>query len=349
MSFSLTIPLLLSAAAAAAAAVGLRVRVWGRARGHLFRCCCCEKCIDVGVQEERRFAPAAAVTTRAGTAAPARAATDIVAGSELRFFGSRSVCLLCYARGRVSLHSESPRLGLLRHPFIFPRKPHKFHTAKRPVGGSKMATSPRRARLARLLVTVLSLSPWEPMHHLQRTELHLNTTSPSSSSSAFHSTTSSSPFLASALHNDTSLTSQNNFVTRDPNTGNPVGDTTNAPTRSVVGFVQDCVGFSPHRIGTLCGARGAYLQGHYLWVAATEADAVTVVDLYRPEVRVAVVPSRTHARTLHTPRPPVRSSSLSPFLATLVGNHLFIFSILVGSPPKSKNARKLAAAVAAIC
>ena len=36
--------------------------------------------------------------------------------------------------------------------------------------------------------------------------------------------------------------------------------------------------------GTLCGARGAYLRGHYLWVAATQVDAVTVVDVYRPDM-----------------------------------------------------------------
>ena len=64
----------------------------------------------------------------------------------------------------------------------------------------------------------------------------------------------------------------------------PVGDTTTAPRRSMVGFVQDCVGFPPRQTGTLCGARGAFLSGHYLWVAATQVDAVTVVDVYRPDM-----------------------------------------------------------------
>ena len=63
-----------------------------------------------------------------------------------------------------------------------------------------------------------------------------------------------------------------------------VGDTETAPRRSMVGFVQDCNGFPPRQSGTLCGARGAYLRGHYLWVAATQVDAVTVVDVYRPDM-----------------------------------------------------------------
>ncbi len=63
-----------------------------------------------------------------------------------------------------------------------------------------------------------------------------------------------------------------------------VGDTETAPRRSMVGFVQDCAGFPPRQSGTLCGARGAYLRGHYLWVAATQVDAVTVVDVYRPDM-----------------------------------------------------------------
>ena len=57
-----------------------------------------------------------------------------------------------------------------------------------------------------------------------------------------------------------------------------VGDTETAPRRSMVGFAQDCNGL-PRQKGTLCGARGAYLRGHYLWVAATQVDAVTVVDV----------------------------------------------------------------------
>jgi len=63
-----------------------------------------------------------------------------------------------------------------------------------------------------------------------------------------------------------------------------VGDTETAPRRSMVGFVQDCNGFPPRQSGTLCGARGAYKRGHYLWVAATQVDAVTVVDVYRPDM-----------------------------------------------------------------
>jgi hypothetical protein len=63
-----------------------------------------------------------------------------------------------------------------------------------------------------------------------------------------------------------------------------VGDTDTAPRRSMVGFVQDCNGFPPRQSGTLCGARGAYKRGHYLWVAATQVDAVTVVDVYRPDM-----------------------------------------------------------------
>ena len=63
-----------------------------------------------------------------------------------------------------------------------------------------------------------------------------------------------------------------------------VGDTTTPPARSTVGFVQDCAGFPPRQSGTLCGARGAFLGGHYLWVAATQVDAVTAVDLYRPDM-----------------------------------------------------------------
>mmetsp|Transcript_43699 Transcript_43699/g.70247 ORF Transcript_43699/g.70247 Transcript_43699/m.70247 type:complete len:380 (+) Transcript_43699:185-1324(+) len=52
----------------------------------------------------------------------------------------------------------------------------------------------------------------------------------------------------------------------------------------MVGFVQDCAGFTPNLRGSLCGARGSYLTGHYLWVAATEIDTVTVVDVHRPEM-----------------------------------------------------------------
>ena len=63
-----------------------------------------------------------------------------------------------------------------------------------------------------------------------------------------------------------------------------VGDTDTAPRRSMVGVVQDCNGFTPRQSGTLCGARGAYKRGHYLWVAATQVDAVTVVDVYRPDM-----------------------------------------------------------------
>ena len=52
----------------------------------------------------------------------------------------------------------------------------------------------------------------------------------------------------------------------------------------------------PRQQGTLCGARGAFLAGHYLWVAATEADAVTAVDLYRPEMPTIVGSVRDGAR-----------------------------------------------------
>lgn len=175
--------------------------------------------------------------------------------------------------------------------------------------------SPLRARLALLLVMTLSLSPWSPPVPTDRApwpwpwhssspstfsnepRLRFRAPVPSSSSSSsdclrmqsspsssYSSSSSSSSssragppptFFAHALHND-NVTTLNNFVTRDPLTGKPVGDNSSVPTRSVVGFVQDCVGIAPHQRGTLCGARGSYLAGHYLWVAATEADAVTV-------------------------------------------------------------------------
>jgi hypothetical protein len=142
-------------------------------------------------------------------------------------------------------------------------------------------SSPRRARLAVLLAACVALSPWDDA---PRPDLPGAVSSSSSSPSS--SSSSSSPPLsrlfAEALHdgNDTVV-----FVgvTVDAD-GNPVGDTTTPPGRSMVGFVQDCAGFPPRQSGTLCGARGAYLSGHYLYVAATQVDAVTVVDLYRPDM-----------------------------------------------------------------
>ena len=135
--------------------------------------------------------------------------------------------------------------------------------------------SPRRARLAVLLAACVALSPW----HSPRQNLP-GAVSSSSFPSSFPS--SSPPFFAEALHdgNDTVVFAG---VTVDVD-GNPVGDTTTPPGRSMVGFVQDCAGFPPRQSGTLCGARGAYLRGHYLYVAATQVDAVTVVDLYRPDM-----------------------------------------------------------------
>ena len=134
--------------------------------------------------------------------------------------------------------------------------------------------SPRRARLAVLLAACVALSPW----HSPRPNLP-GAVSSSSFPSSFPS---SPPFFAEALHdgNDTVVFAG---VTVDVD-GNPVGDTTTPPGRSMVGFVQDCAGFPPRQSGTLCGARGAYLRGHYLYVAATQVDAVTVVDLYRPDM-----------------------------------------------------------------
>ena len=52
----------------------------------------------------------------------------------------------------------------------------------------------------------------------------------------------------------------------------------------MVGFVRDCADFPRVNPAPLCGRRGAYLRGHYLYVAATQVDAVTVVDLYRPDM-----------------------------------------------------------------
>lgn len=62
--------------------------------------------------------------------------------------------------------------------------------------------------------------------------------------------------FASVLH-DNNITSLNNVVTRDPTTGKPVGDTSSAPTRSVVGFVQDCDGYTPRQHGAGCLPCGA--------------------------------------------------------------------------------------------
>ena len=79
--------------------------------------------------------------------------------------------------------------------------------------------------------------------------------------------------------------------------GNPIGDAVTQPARSMVGFVQDCSGFPPTQSGTLCGARGAYLHGHYLYVAATQVDTVSVVDVYRPDMPT-VAGSVTDAKVL---------------------------------------------------
>ena len=101
--------------------------------------------------------------------------------------------------------------------------------------------------------------------------------------------------LVGALHdgNDTDHTVG---VTVDAD-GNPIGDAVTQPARSMVGFVQDCSGFPPTQSGTLCGARGAYLHGHYLYVAATQVDTVSVVDVYRPDMPT-VAGSVTDAKVL---------------------------------------------------
>ena len=101
--------------------------------------------------------------------------------------------------------------------------------------------------------------------------------------------------LARALHdgNDTDHTVG---VTVDEN-GNPIGDAVTQPARSMVGFVQDCSGFPPTQSGTLCGARGAYLHDHYLYVAATQVDTISVVDVYRPDMPT-VAGSVTHPKVL---------------------------------------------------
>ena len=97
--------------------------------------------------------------------------------------------------------------------------------------------------------------------------------------------------LARALHdgNDTDHTVG---VTVDEN-GNPIGDAVTQPARSMVGFVQDCSGFPPTQSGTLCGARGAYLHDHYLYVAATQVDTISVVDVYRPDMPTVAGVSHT--------------------------------------------------------
>ena len=90
------------------------------------------------------------------------------------------------------------------------------------------------------------------------------------------------PSSTRGMHNN-NITSYNNLLTRDKD-GNVVGDVTSPLTRTVLGFVQDCAGVPPRQQGTLCGAKGSYLAGHYLWVAATDVDTVTAVDLYRPSM-----------------------------------------------------------------
>ena len=139
---------------------------------------------------------------------------------------------------------------------------------------SEATCCPRVARASRCSSRRASRSPW----HSPRPNLP-GAVSSSSFPSSFPS---SPPFFAEALHdgNDTVVFAG---VTVDVD-GNPVGDTTTPPGRSMVGFVQDCAGFPRRQSGTLCGARGAYLRGHYLYVAATQVDAVTVVDLYRPDM-----------------------------------------------------------------
>jgi hypothetical protein len=53
----------------------------------------------------------------------------------------------------------------------------------------------------------------------------------------------------------------------------------------------------PTQSGTLCGARGAYLHDHYLYVAATQVDTISVVDVYRPDMPT-VAGSVTHPKVL---------------------------------------------------
>ena len=54
------------------------------------------------------------------------------------------------------------------------------------------------------------------------------------------------------------------------------------PARSLLGRVQECGGPPAQRAGRLCGASGAFARGGYLYVAAADSDALTVVDVRRP-------------------------------------------------------------------
>ena len=152
-----------------------------------------------------------------------------------------------------------------------------------------MSSPSIRAYLALCLVAVACLSPWDRGSRFQPTD-----SCPHGASHPAHRrplrSLSFAPMFAHALHND-NFTAANNIVPRDPATGALMGDLTSGPTRSTVGFVQDCPGLpgstqgaSSGGTGTLCGARGAYLAGHHLWVAAAASDAVTVVDVQRPEM-----------------------------------------------------------------
>ena len=148
----------------------------------------------------------------------------------------------------------------------------------------------RGGGLARaLLVALLALSPWgfddaasssrgDAASSDGREAAGLIRFRPRTSSSS--SSSSSSTLFALAAHDDVY---SGGIITVDSR-GNPVGDTVSAPARSMVGFVQDCVGIPPKNSGSLCGARGSYLHGHYLFVAATLQNAVTCVDVYRPDM-----------------------------------------------------------------
>jgi hypothetical protein len=149
----------------------------------------------------------------------------------------------------------------------------------------------RGGGLARaLLVALLALSPWgfddaasssrgDAASSDGREAAGLIRFRPRTSSSS-SSSSSSSTLFALAAHDDVY---SGGIITVDSR-GNPVGDTVSAPARSMVGFVQDCVGIPPKNSGSLCGARGSYLHGHYLFVAATLQNAVTCVDVYRPDM-----------------------------------------------------------------
>ena len=54
--------------------------------------------------------------------------------------------------------------------------------------------------------------------------------------------------------------------------------------QTVLGRVRDCSGVYLKRTGALCGAAGAFAHEDYVYVAAAESNAMTVVDVYEPSM-----------------------------------------------------------------